>query len=159
MAVWVPKKINNVNGQGERSEYSEYPSNRNEKIQPTGRMPFKKAKKKPDPPTITVLLVDQTPGGELAKRLQKVEDRLAGITGYRVRVTETAGSQLCRVLPNTNPWKGMDCGREDCYPCSQGGENFRTVRRETYYTKAAVRFATLKKREETGKVRNCLEPL
>ena len=37
--------------------------------------------------------------------------------------------------------------------------NSRTVRRETYYTKAAVRFATLKKREETGKVRNCLEPL
>ena len=64
--------MNNVNGQSESSECSEYPSNRNKKIQPTGRMPFKKAKKKPDPPTITVLLVDQTPGGELAKRLQRI---------------------------------------------------------------------------------------
>ena len=54
---------------------------------------------------------------------------MALITGYRVRVTETAGSQLCRVLPNTNTWKGMDCGREDCYPCSQGGEKLQDCKK------------------------------
>ena len=114
-----PKQRNNVNGQ---SGSKNFPSTSNEDRRPEGRKKFQKPKKKPDPPTITVLFVDQTPGGELAKRLQKVEDRLSLITGYRVRVTETSGTQLCRVLPNTNPWKGMDCLREDCYTCSQGGE-------------------------------------
>ena len=80
--------------------------------QPEGRLPL----------TIPVLFVDHTPGGELAKRIQKVEDRLAGMTGYRVRVTETAGSQLFRILPNTNTWKGSDCQRGNCYTCSQGDE-------------------------------------
>ena len=62
-----------------------------------------KQKRKPDPKTVTVMFVDQTVGGVLAKRLQMVEDRLAKITGYRVRITETSGSQLRRILPHTNP--------------------------------------------------------
>ena len=73
-----------------------------------------KQKRKPDPKTVTVMFVDQTVGGVLAKRLQMAEDRLAGITGYRVRITETSGSQLRRILPNTNPWQGMDCMRPEC---------------------------------------------
>jgi hypothetical protein len=104
-------------------------SSRQESGRPEGRKSFQKMKKKPDPPTLTVLFVDQTPGGVLAKRLQRVEDNLAKITGYRVRVTETAGTQLCRVLPNTNPWSGMDCMREDCYPCSQGGEKLQNCKK------------------------------
>ena len=70
-----------------------------------------------EPPTITVMFVDQTVGGELAKRLQAAEDRMALMTGYRVRVSETSGSQLCRILPNTNPWSGSHCGRANCYTC------------------------------------------
>ena len=77
-----PKQRNNVNGQ---SGSKNFPSTSNEDRRPEGRKKFQKPKKKPDPPTITVLFVDQTPGGELAKRLQKVEDRLSLITGYRVR--------------------------------------------------------------------------
>ena len=64
-----PTKINNVNGQSERTDA---PSNRNTEGRPEGRKTFQKPKKKPDPDNITVLFVDQTPGGELAKRLQKV---------------------------------------------------------------------------------------
>ena len=37
----------------------------------------RKVKKKTPPPTLSVLFVDQTVGGELARRLQQVEDRLA----------------------------------------------------------------------------------
>ena len=66
-------------------------------------------------PVIAVLFVDQTAGGELARRLQEAETRLGKMTGYRIRITETSGSQLCRVLPNTNPWAGGDCGRVGCY--------------------------------------------
>ena len=72
-----------------------------------------------DIPVLTVLFIEQTPGGELARRLQKVEERMAAITGYRVRIAETSGSQLRRLLPNTNPWVGADCGRGQCYTCPQ----------------------------------------
>ena len=94
-----------------------------------GRKGYQKAKRLPDPETITVMVVERTPGGILAKRLQKVEDRLSKITGYRVRVTKMAGTQLCRILPNTNPWRGMDCQREDSYPCSQGGEELQDCKK------------------------------
>ena len=33
---------------------------------PARRNTFQKQKRKPDPPTVTVLFIDQTPGGELA---------------------------------------------------------------------------------------------
>ena len=39
---------------------------------PSSRNTFQKQKRKPDSPTITVLFVEQTPGGELAKKSQKV---------------------------------------------------------------------------------------
>ena len=57
--------------------------------QPEGRLPL----------TIPVLFVDHTPGGELAKRLKKVEDILALITGFIVKVTE-------RLAFNTIPLEG-----------------------------------------------------
>ena len=63
------------------------------------------------PPTIGVMFVDQTPGGVLAKKLQEVEDRLATASGYRIRMVELSGTQLGRLLPNTNPWSVMNCGR------------------------------------------------
>ena len=82
-----------------------------------------------DPPTISVMFVEQTAGGELAKRLQEAEDRLAGMTGYRVRMTETSGSKLCHLLPNTNPWSGRHCERSQCYTCNQGGERLEDCKR------------------------------
>ena len=82
-----------------------------------------------DTPVLTVLFIEQTPGGELARRLQKVEERMAAITGYRVRIAETSGSQLRRLLPNTNPWSGADCGRDQCYTCSQGSETLEDCKR------------------------------
>ena len=81
-------------------------------------------RKKPlqqEPPTVFVMFVDQTLGGELARRLQEVEDRIAKTTTrYRVKMTEMYGSKLCHLLPNTNPWPGAHCGRADCYTCGQG---------------------------------------
>ena len=65
--------------------------------------------------TITVMFIDQTVGGVLARRLQEAEDRIAEITGYRIRMVESSGTQLRRILPNTNPWSGQDCSRLTCY--------------------------------------------
>ena len=62
--------------------------------------------------TTSVLFVEQTRNGELARRLQEGEDRLAGITGFRVRIVELAGTMLKRALPNTNPWAGGQCERQ-----------------------------------------------
>ena len=83
----------------------------------------KEAKKKgPPPPTRSVLFVDSTVNGELARRLMEAEKDLGDATGYRVRVAESAGDALGVLLPSTNPWGPVDCGRVDCVPCGQGDE-------------------------------------
>ena len=74
------------------------------------------------PPTIGGMFVDQTPGGVFAKKLQEVEDSLGTASGYRIRMVELSSTQLGRLLPNTNPWSGMNCDRPNCYTCDQGGE-------------------------------------
>jgi hypothetical protein len=73
-------------------------------------------------PTTTVFFVDSTKGGVLAKRLRAEEDRLAALTGFRVKIVESGGSQLRQVLPNTNPWAGLKCGRSKCWTCGQNDE-------------------------------------
>ena len=44
-----------------------------------------------------------TKGGVLAKRLQEADARLGSMTSYRVRVVESAGTAMSRLLPSTNP--------------------------------------------------------
>jgi hypothetical protein len=77
---------------------------------------------------VAVMFVDQTVGGMLVKRLQKAEYAIAQMVGYRVRMVETSGTQLCRQLPNTNPWSGQNCGRSTCYTCTQGDEKLQNCR-------------------------------
>ena len=60
--------------------------------------------------TVSVLFVEQTKGGELARRLQKAELELGEKTGYRTRIVENAGAQLKRVFPSTNPWETSNKG-------------------------------------------------
>ena len=77
-----------------------------------------------NPPTIsskirktrTVLFVDQTPEGRLAKDLREVLTRLENILGFKVKVVERTGTSLRNCLPNTNPWSGT---RQDCVTCNQ----------------------------------------
>ena len=51
---------------------------------PTTRKTLRKARR--TPPTIGVMFVDQTKGGVLARRLQEVEDMMARVNGYRIRM-------------------------------------------------------------------------
>ena len=74
-------------------------------------------KKKTTIRTTTVLFVEQTPGGELARRLRQLEQRLSEVTGWRVKIVERGGTTIKQVLPNTNPWAGAVCGKSDCVPC------------------------------------------
>ena len=80
-----------------------------------------KKRKGPPPPTRSVMFVDNTAGGELAKRLQAAEDELGEATGYRIRIAESAGSALGILLPSTNPWGANDCERADCVICKEEG--------------------------------------
>ena len=73
-------------------------------------------------PTRTVLFIEQTKGGELAKRLREVERRTHKMTGFRTKIVEGVGAKLKNLLPNSNPWKGAGCGRDGCIPCSQPGD-------------------------------------
>ena len=78
-----------------------------------------KADKRMMEPPVSILFVDNTRAGMLAKMLQKEEKRLGRITSYRVRIAESAGMTLSRLLPSTNPWGPGDCGRQDCVVCNQ----------------------------------------
>ena len=58
------------------------------------------------PPTRSVMFIDNTDEGELAKRMQDAETELGQATGYRIRMAESAGTALSVLLPSTNPWGG-----------------------------------------------------
>ena len=47
-----------------------------------------KRQRGPLPPTRSVLFVDNTAGGELARRFQKAKEEAGMVTGYRIRITE-----------------------------------------------------------------------
>ena len=79
-------------------------------------------KKKPKYRTTTILFVEQTRRGELARRLREMEPRLMELTGFRIKTVERSGSKLGQIFANTNPWAGAKCVRDDCVPCKQGGE-------------------------------------
>ena len=50
-----------------------------------------------------------------------IESRTNKIVGFKTKIVEGVGTKLKQLLPNTNPWRGSNCGR-DCIPCSQPGD-------------------------------------
>ena len=89
------------------------------------RKPNHKSKLKNDSPpeVVTVMFVPQTPNGELAKRLQQVENDIAKVTGKKVRMVERSGTMIRRLLCRSNPWAGGKCGRDNCLSCLNGPDN------------------------------------
>ena len=72
--------------------------------------------------TRTVLFVEQTWDGKLAKSIREVLARLEPLLGFRIKVTERSGMSLRNNFPNTNPWAGAHCSRMDCITCNQNAE-------------------------------------
>lgn len=66
----------------------------------------------------TVMFVPWTIRGRLAARLRQEEDRLADLTGFRIKYTEEGGTQLWRQF-STKLDIGLECGREGCVTCDQ----------------------------------------
>jgi hypothetical protein len=121
-------QVDQTSSQLEEKDQADSPSNHLDQEAHTRRIKLRR-KKPISPPTIGVMFVEQTPGGLLAKRLQEVEDRLAKASGYRLRMVELSGTPLSRLLPNTNPWAGQQCGRGSCYTCGQGEEKIQDCKR------------------------------
>ena len=46
-----------------------------------------------------------------------------------MKIVEKANIQLKRILVKSNPWAGSDCGRGQCYTCSQGSEVMEDCKR------------------------------
>ena len=70
----------------------------------------------------TVIFVEQTKGGELAKRTRDILSRLQEMMGFKMKVAERGGTTLKELFPLNNLWDGAKCEREDCPPCNQGTE-------------------------------------
>ena len=79
--------------------------------------------------TRSVLFVEQSRKGELAKRLREVEKKVNRIVGYKTKIVEGVGNKLKDLLPNSNPWRGTHCGREKCIPCNQPTEQKQDCRK------------------------------
>ena len=75
---------------------------------------------KEEPETVTVMFVSQTFGGELAKRLQKEENKIAKMTNERVKVVERGGTTIKQILTKSNPWAAGFCSRAGCLMCENG---------------------------------------
>ena len=72
--------------------------------------------------TRAVLFVEQTPGGELSRRIKDLIHRLEPTLGYTIKVVERTGQSVQSVFSQTAIWSGSKCGRDDCVTCNQEGE-------------------------------------
>ena len=72
--------------------------------------------------TRTVLFVDQTPMGALAARLREQLARLGATLGFKIRVVERTGRNILTNFSQLHTWRGIQCGRDECITCNQGGE-------------------------------------
>ena len=63
-------------------------------------------------------MVNPTPGGELARQLQKVVSDNPG--PVKIKIQEQGGVQVSSKLQKTNPNRTMGCTSKDCLTCKHG---------------------------------------
>ena len=66
--------------------------------------------------------------------LRQAEKQMANMLGDTIKIVEKSGVTLRRVLHKSNPWAGVNCGRENCLPCRSGDEKDCTRRNILYET-------------------------
>ena len=75
------------------------------------------SKKRKTNPVKAVMFCPYTWGGGLASKLREGEEQMEKLTGYRLKIVEQTGDKLLDLLQFSNPWRGKDCGRTDCWLC------------------------------------------
>ena len=73
--------------------------------------------------TRAVLILDQTPHGELARRVKELLHRLEPSMGFRLRVVERTGKKMKNILSPASCSNGSRCGRTSCITCNQECED------------------------------------
>ena len=79
-------------------------------------------KEEGEPKVKSILFVEQSPEGELAKRMREVLKSMEPTLGFKIKVVERGGQPLGSKFPLTNLWDGATCGRDACITCEQGGD-------------------------------------
>ena len=67
----------------------------------------------------SVLFVTPTPGGVLARELQKREEELNKNTNERIRIVEKGGLKIKDILGSKNPFKKSNCVQKTCPLCTK----------------------------------------
>ena len=67
----------------------------------------------------SVLFVTPTPGGFLAKELQRREEELNKNTNERIRIVEKGGLKIKDILGSKNPFKKLNCNQKTCPMCTK----------------------------------------
>ena len=75
----------------------------------------------------TVVFVPSTRGSTLLKSLRDEEEKMAEMTGFRVKYQEAGGSVLSNAF-DKNLGSGLHCGRLACPPCSKPDERKENCR-------------------------------
>ena len=70
----------------------------------------------------TILFVEQSPNGELARRMRERLRSMEETLGFRAKVVERVGQQLGSKFSLSTVWDGTKCGRSDCVTIEQGVE-------------------------------------
>ena len=77
----------------------------------------------------SVMFVPHTPGGELARQLQKVEDSFSSMHNIgRVKIVERGGRRLKDILGKKDPWAPASCLRSDCMMCQSASKKKDSVK-------------------------------
>jgi hypothetical protein len=66
----------------------------------------------------TVIMVNPTPGGELARQLQNVVSENPG--PVKIKIQEQGGVKISNRLQRTNPNKTKGCSSNECIVCKHG---------------------------------------
>ena len=69
----------------------------------------------------SIMFLPNTKGGILLRRMRENEEKLASLTGFKIRYSEAGGMKL-GMLFSTNLSSGQPCGREKCQPCMMSSE-------------------------------------
>ena len=72
------------------------------------------AQKRKDIKSCAVLFLEQTPMGELVRRVREQLQRMEDILGYRMMVVERTGRSLLSCFSQCKIWQGKEWGREVC---------------------------------------------
>ena len=75
----------------------------------------------------SVIFVEHTPGGELAKLIRNQLTRMEELMGFKIKVVERAGTALKDLFSPTNIWRGEHVPGKTVQPVPRGEKTYLIV--------------------------------